>query len=320
MVGLMDRRHERWRLGRPGAGLARAGVVEASCQFVRAFWAVLALSGVPGSSEGGAWAGELSLRYHEIELLVRSATRGRSVVVACGRAAQAGVPCDGGRRIVVGWKGSSDSDVLQPMFVLDAPEFSSLGGRYALRPATSFSLAIEAKAAPHGLDLTVAADNDVHFAAVCVSGACTDAALLPRLAWRSPYLSLQIGPERGTDRASIAGSGAAAADGRLMQIREIQAFGRFELECPGGWGLAPAVCTTVRVAIGDDVSILVQAALEALRAKANARGLATLASSALAPASGGAAAKGAWGALRIRNIEGDAWGVRISFCLRPDCA
>lgn len=283
-----------------------------------------ALAGICEQREGMAFAGEVRFHYSELALLVRTQMQGRSLVVACGGVAGLPGRCAGGGSVTLWLARGEDLADSMAMFSFEAPGFSALGGRYQFRPATPFSLTIDVRARVHGLDLMVASPEDVQLVLACVSGACTSEVLLPRLVWRAPALSVHIGSParglgRGTNPALIAGDGAAAGDGRALEIQDISLSGRFDVVCPQGWGFAPIVCMAVRAAIGDDFSALMRMASRAMRVKANALGLSVLVASALGAADGKAARDGVWGALRIATMESDAGGVRISFCLWPEC-
>lgn len=267
-------------------------------------------------SVGQAQAGEARLLYSEIALLVSSELH--ELIVSCDREALADPRCGAAGKIAVGV--ARDGEQAGAMLAFDAPAVSLLGGRYALRPSRPFTATVDAKATAGGLNLTIVAGDGVLFTAVCVSAPCVDAALLPAIAWKSAHVSVRFGPENSGKPTTGARDVVGPAVGKPLQILNVEISGRIELECLQGWGVALLVCAATRAAIGPDVRQHFQAAIEAMRVRINTRGIAFLILSGAGLKAAQRSADRAWRLLRINKLDGDARGVRISFCFWPECA
>ncbi|MGE3427186.1 MAG: hypothetical protein AB7I44_10455 [Hyphomicrobiaceae bacterium] len=268
-------------------------------------------------SAGVVQSGEVRLSFAEIALLVRSQMHARNFIVSCARGAEPRPDCDRAGKIFIGVGTDGDHHANLHLFELDAPALSSLGGMYVLRPTRPISLTIDAMATSEGLQLTLDSRDDVRFVVECVSGACFGAGMLPLLVWRSPHISARIGVAMGEQR--LAETDTAVAYGRSLEIQQLLVSGHFDLTCLGGWGLAPVICAAARAVIGPDVTWQVRAAINDIGVRVNVNGIASLASSALGTTGVQSGPVGDWRSLRVLSIAGDTRGVRISFCLWPNC-
>ena len=280
----------------------------------------LAITCMPGGMGVGARAGEIRLQYSEIAALVHSLLRAGELKITCSGMPAAGKSCVEARKLQITLGNSPDETRNGVVLELDPPTFSIMGGRYEVRPVEPVVLTIDIQTLGNGLQLRAGVTDDVHFSAKCVSGACTDAALLPRLAWRSPQISLVISHEIAGEQSGSDGVGGADVENKPLRIGEIRVAGQFEFQCSQSWGLASVICAAARAVVGPDPGGWIRAQFDGLGDEVNARGLGSYASMGLDTVMGNPAGGDGMSRFQIHSIGGDDSGVRISFCILPDCA
>ncbi len=280
---------------------------------------VLAITCVAGGLGVGARAGEIRLQYSEITALAYSLLRAGELKITCSGMPAAGKSCVEARKLQITLGNSPDETRNGVVLELDPPTFSFMGGRYEVRPVEPVVLTIDIQTLGNGLQLRAVASDDVHFAAKCVSGACTDAGLLPRLAWRSPQIGLAIRHEIVGEQSGRDGVGGSDVESKPLRIGEIRVAGQFEFQCSQSWGLASVICAAARAVVGPDPGGWIRAQFEVLSDEVNARGLGSYASLGLDTVMGRPVGGDGMSRFQIHSIGGDDSGVRISFCILPDC-
>lgn len=293
--------------------------------FLKALLSLLLVLTVVATGAAGtgakAWGGDLRLGYAEFAELLHGVIGDRYVLVSCAGASERQSECKEKGQIEFGIGSEPAFSHAQTLATLEAPQFSLFGGRYQFWPEATFALRIEVRAQVNGLLLIVNVGEDAGFAAVCLAGACTDAALLPRIVWRSGSLSVLVSPaKRSPHVASRSGTPQTESVGASLELAAVSISGQFTLVCPGGFGLAPAVCAAIRAAVGSDVTGLVRARIEGARQRVNAKGLGAAVSSVFGGSAGSPDAFPTWLGLRIWEITADTSGVLISFCLPAACS
>lgn len=172
---------------------------------------------------------------------------------------------------------------------LPLPAIQVAAGVYRAAPLTDLTGTLAVRAETGGLSFAMRPAGSVVFTVACIKGACPPQSVLPDVVWHAPSLEANVG---------------AGATGQLL-LQRLAVGGTFAAACNRSWFsgrlVCEALCPVIEAAVRDRV-----VALEATTAGAPAQ-------------KAGSAAKGLAADLRVAAILADESGVRVSFCIAPDC-
>lgn len=169
------------------------------------------------------------------------------------------------------------------------PHVELAAGIYRAAPGSDLTGTFAIRAQAGGLTVVARSSQFVVFNFSCIKGACPPQSVLPDLAWHDPKLQADIVP---------------GASGRLM-LRRLAIGGTFAATCNRSWFPGSLVCEALRPLIETLVGNRI-AAIAAVASGASEKSAGSMARD-LAPD------------VRIAILLADETGVRVSFCIAPNC-
>lgn len=169
------------------------------------------------------------------------------------------------------------------------PRVELAAGVYQAAPLGDLTGKLDARAQSGGLTLMVRHLGSVLIAITCVKGACPPQSVLPDIVWHDPQLTAEV---------------AADPTGKPI-LGRFAVGGTFSASCERSWFPSSVVCEALRPVVERAVSSRATALAHAATG-GNTQAAVPLVS-------------GLTDAVRIAWIRADAAGVRVSFCLVPNC-
>lgn len=253
---------------------------------------LLAAAVYPGTAPQLLTAASLDIEYAEVAAAVTRLMHGRVLQVAPAQpTGTAGVPSV--RLTIRPWHAASSGAVERP-----APQLNAAGGTYRVVPHEGFAIEMTATAIADGLRIVLTGRAGPPTLELrCEAGLCLLAAVLPRLVWRTPTLTIDV---------------TVRPDGRAIAIRVVDIGGSIRPECPQGWLVERASCELLANMVAPEITRRT-AALRSPSSDSASQWTFPIelpvAATVLAPAR-----------IEILELTPDATGVRVSFCITTDCA